>query len=258
MALGALRASALRRARELLEILFPVTCVGCGAYSPPTFEGPGTSDGSRQAEADRWLCGNCRAQIRYSRAACLACRAYSPTGRTCYACLPDTPLAGAVAVGPYQDPVLQAAIKRLKFSGIRSLAFPLGELLARRLAAAGLSPAVLVPLPLHPRKERERGFNQAQLLADVAGDLLGLPVVNLLVRTRPTSPQTSILESPRERNRNVAGAFAMRTPVPGYQPPERVMLVDDVLTTGATLTAAAHVLRNAGIADVWAAVIARG
>lgn len=208
------------------------------------------------------LCAECRARIRADRPTCTVCGEYAPTGRTCYGCLPATPLAGSVAVGPYEDPVLRSAIKRLKFTGIRSLAQPLAELLARRIVARNLLPAILVPLPLHPRRERARGFNQARLLADAAGELLGLPVEHLLIRTRQTSPQTSILGSPRQRRRNVAGAFALRasprseTPTLSKRP--RTILLDDVLTTGASLTEAGSVLRAAGVEEIWAAVVARG
>ncbi len=190
------------------------------------------------------------------RSTCIVCGEPAPTDRTCYACTADTPIAGVVHVGPYRNPVLQSAIKRLKFNAIRALAGPLGDLLARQILAAGLLPATLVPVPLHPRRERERGYNQARLLAVNVGNVLQLPVTNFLTRTRASSPQTSIIESPRARRRNVARVFAPRST--GAPMPERIILIDDVLTTGATLSEAAAVLQAEGSSEVWGAVVARG
>lgn len=231
--------------RAGLDLLFPIACVGCGRYECG------------------WLCADCQAAIGTGHLRCSVCGKSAPTGRTCSACLGKTPLMGVIAVGPYHDPVLQTAIWTLKFHGVRELARVLGELLAGRVVAAGLgtglaSPPLLVPLPLHRRRERARGFNQARLLAEAVATRLHLPWADLLLRTRATSPQTSILESPTARRRNIAGAFALRQPHAQFRMPTRVILIDDVLTTGATLTEAAEVLREAGAPEIWAAVIARG
>lgn len=261
---AALRAAA----RAALDLLFPTACVGCGTYPTPTSEvGRGNfGSGHRRDQAEQWLCASCRLRISQERPRCVVCGTPSPTGRTCYACQPRTSIAGVIAVGRYADPILRAAITQFKFQGVRALAEPLGELLARRVAAAGISrkgpsprpDVVLVPLPLHRRRERARGFNQAALLAEVIGRTLGLPVVHLLSRRRATAYQTSIIESPRARQRNVAGAFALKLPAAGGQLPERVLLVDDVLTTGATLTEAARTIAASGAPELWAAVVARG
>ncbi|TSC72833.1 MAG: phosphoribosyltransferase [Parcubacteria group bacterium Gr01-1014_38] len=248
-----LRAGVRSTARAVLDLLFPIACVGCGTYQETSTD-----------EAGRWLCAACRQRLTPDAPVCLVCGLRAPTGRTCYTCLPRTPLAGSVAVGLYRDPILRSAISTFKFRGVRALAGPLGDLLARKIAAAGLlrqSPdgalPALVPLPLHPRRERARGFNQAQLLAEAMGMHLGLPVTPLLFRTRSTSPQTSLLGSAAVRRQNVARAFALRSGVP-HPPPPRLVLVDDVLTSGATLEAAAGVLASAGAKELWAAVVARG
>lgn len=258
------------------------------AQPEPTSEVERRNFGSwnQHGDADDWLCGACRERIEPDVPKCLVCKEYAPTGRTCYPCLPKTPLTGTIAVGPYHDPMLRAAIAALKFGGInggiRALAGPLGELLARRVAATGLakgkrlmadgnadaansrqpsaiSDTVLVPLPLHPRRERMRGFNQARLLAEAIGKQLDLPVHDVLVRTRSTAPQTSLRGSAEVRRRNVADAFAISSsPTPNTKIPSRLILVDDVLTSGATLEAAAAVLAGAGVKEIWAAVVARG
>jgi ComF family protein len=164
------------------------------------------------------------------------------------------------AVGAYRDG-LRAAIHALKFRGRVAVAAPLGALLAERGAAlAGLTgeaPTLVdavVPVPLHPGRLAERGFNQAELLAAPCARAWGRPLVTgALVRTRPTRPQTEL--DAVERGTNVAGAFAVRRPaaVAG----QRVVLVDDVLTTGATARAAARALRDGGAAAVGVLVLAR-
>lgn len=255
-----------RLARDVLDLLFPPACVGCGRYGGERGASPvqgatrlyGASPTPLKLRgASRWLCMSCRERIEPLRPTCVECGTPAPTGRTCYDCLRITPLAGVVAVGPYRDPILRAAIHQLKFSGVRALAEPLADLLAPRVIAAGIaSGAVLVPLPLHRRRERARGFNQAHLLASELSRILNLPVVHLLVRRRAASPQTSLRGSPQVRRRNVTGAFSANGDV-DLSTCDRLILVDDVLTTGATLDEAAHVLAAAGAREVWAAVLAR-
>jgi ComF family protein len=112
-------------------------------------------------------------------------------------------------------------------------------------------PSVVVPVPLHPSRRAERGFNQSDLLARDVADALGLALADALERVRPTPSQTGL--SPTERTTNVRGAFAARRELPGAV----VLLVDDVCTTGATLGAAATALRRAGAIRVEALVATR-
>jgi ComF family protein len=140
---------------------------------------------------------------------------------------------------------LAVAIQRLKYARRRALADALGILLAERYPFAPT--ALLVPVPLHITRLRERGFNQAVLLARRLAAAHGLPVASrALVRTRPTHAQPGLAAAARRTN--LAGAFALRpgAVVAGRQ----VVLVDDVLTTGATADACAAVLAAAGAARV--------
>ena len=169
----------------------------------------------------------------------------------------------AAAIGEYEGR-LRDIIHALKYEGRRSIAPRLGALMRVAGGDALIGADVAVPVPLHPRRERGRGFNQAE---DLAREL-GLPVHPLLRRVRFT---TSQIELPAdERQRNVRDAFALadkpkglsprawsRSPEPGARVPAVVVLVDDVSTTGATLDACARVLKAAGVMEVRALTAAR-
>jgi ComF family protein len=148
------------------------------------------------------------------------------------------------------------SVNELKFHRQWRLAEPLGDLLAG--ATFPLLPAVdvIAPVPLHPTRRRERGFNQAELLARRCGRRLGRPVrADLLARICATPSQVRL--STAERHANVRGAFAARPAAAAEVAGRAVLLVDDVCTSGATLTAAAAALHAAGAAAVWGAAVAR-
>lgn len=143
---------------------------------------------------------------------------------------------------------MRLAIHRLKFAGAWDLALPLGE----RLATLPLPPLdLLVPVPLHPERYRERGYNQAALIAAALGQAAGLPWRAALQRTRATRPQLTLDRA--SRRTNVAGAFVSSGGVTG----RRIGLIDDVFTTGATAQAASEALLSAGARSVHVIVVAR-
>ena len=145
------------------------------------------------------------------------------------------------------------AVYALKYRNLRALAPVLGGLMASEVQNARLDVELLVPVPLHPRRLRERGYNQAELLAQQMGRRLGVPVaVRGLVRVRHT-PAQARTENRETRRANVAAAFRARDSFDG----RRVLLVDDVCTTGATLEACAAALREAGAHEVWGVTLAR-
>ncbi len=162
----------------------------------------------------------------------------------CEACAPLLePLTGAeasVAAYRYGGP-LADAIRRFKYGGRSELAAPLGRLLVERARAIAAPFEAIVPIPLHPRRLRERGYDQASLLAAVLGRELGLPRrLDLLRRARPTVPQASLDRDGRLSN--VRGAFVAGPRAQGRS----VLLLDDVRTTGATLAEASRALLEAG------------
>jgi ComF family protein len=157
--------------------------------------------------------------------------------------------------GPF-DGVLRNLLHLFKYNRVGPLARPLGQLLAVVLHQEPALTAVdvILPVPLYRRRERARGYNQAERLAQELARTFPLPLeTSLLVRTRDTASQTGL--TPRQRRLNVRGAFAVaaRSQVKG----KRILLIDDVATTGATLDACARALKRAGAARVEAVTVAR-
>jgi ComF family protein len=220
----------------VLDALLPPHCASCGAA------------GARwcaacQAAAPRLhppLCPRCGDPTRGERTECGTCRAHPPA------------FDRAAAWGAY-DGTLQAAIRRYKFRRD----FGLAEVFAARMAEAvrerGWTVDAALPVPLGRERQRERGYNQAALLARPLAAALGCRYAGrMLRRARETRPQVGL--SVAERRRNVAGAFAVRE-----RPPTgaRLLVVDDVMTTGATLSDAARALKEAGAGEVYAVALAR-
>jgi len=148
---------------------------------------------------------------------------------------------------------VKEAIHRFKYANLKGLAAPLAGFLVAYLEANPLPADVLVAVPLHRQRLRERGYNQAALLAAELGRRLGRPVVEgCLLRHRPRPPQARAA-SAEERRRNVECAFACRD---GRLKGRRLLLIDDVYTTGATLNACAHALKEGGALEVWGLAVA--
>ena len=158
---------------------------------------------------------------------------------------------------PFAGPV-RAALHDLKYGGERRLARPLGQAVARRWRRVGEGATLVVPVPVHAERERRRGYDQAALIAAVAAADLGLPCVRALERERATIAQFEL--GREDRAANVAGAFRLRRPGPAAGPAiagHWILLVDDVVTTGATLAACATALEAAGALGVSAIAVAR-
>lgn len=143
---------------------------------------------------------------------------------------------------------------RLKYSNLRAVAAPLAGLMIKYLADEAIGPDLLAPVPLHPKRLRERGYNQSALLAGELGKLAGLPVDgSILVREKYVLPQART-GSVEERRANVRGAFVCRADaVKG----KKVLVIDDVSTSGATLNECASALKSAGASEVWGLTLAR-
>lgn len=212
----------------LREILFPRYCLGC--------RGPAERGGTP-------LCDSCRASVRLERTLfCGRCRSRLPRGTP--ACHQNARfIFGAAA--DYEDAVVKSLIHALKFKGIRSAAEPLADFLASYTRDIPLpwETYQFVSIPLSPRRQRERGFNQAEAIAAAFARRIGVPLhAGVLVRVRHTRPQTDL--GAGERRENVAGCFAVVRP--DFVRGKRMVLLDDVITSGATIASAADALLHAG------------
>ena len=164
------------------------------------------------------------------------------------------PLVQLEWCAPYGG-VVRVALHALKYRGERRLAGPLGAALAARWRAAGCGGELLVPVPVHPAREAERGFDQAVLLAAASAPLLGLPAVRALRRHRATARQFDLDRGHRQAN--VHEAFALVNGAQRTVSSRWIVLIDDVVTTGSTLAACGEALMSAGALAVSALAVAR-
>ncbi len=219
-----------------LDFLLPQTCLGCG----------------REGEL---ICSSCRDFLpELEPPYCPVCGLPLNTGQIC----PDCAGGGFVLNGlraPFRfERLVREAVHQFKYQNLRSLAAPFAGFLAGYLHANPLPVEVIVPVPLHPRRLKERGYNQALLLAHELGLLTGLPVVNDdLIRRRHTPPQARTA-SLAERRQHMLALFACRD---GKLKGKKVLLLDDVATSGATLNGCAAALKQAGATSVWGLTLAR-
>lgn len=207
------------------------------------------------ATTRRDLCSDCSRDLPWNTQACTLCALPLPSGQpVCGACLADPPSYRCRTAFRYAFPV-DRLVARLKYHGRLAPARVLGELLAEALIIESEArPDLLLPMPLHPSRLRERGYNQATELARPLAKQLGLPLEHRLVRRiKATAMQKGL--SANERQQNVRKAFevdAARFAAQGR--PARVTIIDDVVTTGATVESLSQALLKAGVQDVrvWA------
>ena len=217
-----------RSMNRLLDLGLPAVCPGCGKEGEP-------------------ICVRCLPAVR----ARVDLPAGTPLG---LGEGPPAPLLQLEWCAPFNGTV-RRALHALKYAGERRLAQPLGEAVAARWLRAGIGGTVLVPVPVHPHRRRERGYDQAELIAAVAASALRLPMFPAVSRARDTAPQFRL--DRRHRAENVRGAFVVPPGMERAIAGQWVVLVDDVVTTGATLCATADALLAAGAAAVSAVSVAR-
>jgi len=222
--------------RMALDLLFPQWCIGCG------------KEGS-------FLCHSCRGALPYIVPPfCPKCGKPQPSGTLCPGCVGWQAEIDGIR-SPFRfDGVMRQAIHQLKYRNLRALAVPLAKLLNDYLATNPVPGEVLVPVPLHRKRLRERGYNQSRLLVKELGKLINLPVIDdCLIRKQYAPPQTKTT-TVDERQSNVVNAFTCRD---HRLKDKQVLLIDDVSTSGATLDACAAALKAAGATSVWGLVLAR-
>lgn len=220
---------------SLLDLLFPRRCAGCGK------EGNFLCDSCSNtlAKLDPPFCTRCGFPLA-GRASCPDCENLS------------------LAIDGIRSPYMHEGLARdlvhsLKYNNLKALSKPMARLMARYLESNPLPADSLMAVPIHSRRMRKRGYNQSDLVAKELSHLVGLPRVNgPLIRLRNTASQVKL--GAQERRANVAGAFGCRDETLHNK---RVLLIDDVCTTGATLNACATALKEAGAITVWGLTFSR-
>ena len=223
-----------RLTSSALNLLFPLSCVVCGR------------DGS-------YLCPGCEPELpRLEEPYCQRC-ADPDEERVCDWCRAQPPAFDGVRAPYLMEGAVRDMVHSFKYQNLRAAAPELGQLLSAYLDSSPIRAEVVVPVPLHPRRERERGYNQAELLARELSKRTRLPMgSHSLRRLRNTPPQVSV-RSPDERKRAVQGAFECISDIGG----QRVLLIDDVVTSGSTMSACATALKAGGARSVWGLALAR-
>ncbi len=221
------------------ELLFPrrLNCIFCGE--------------PRRTDRARGLCPRCLEQLEKARvpaSSCPRCLSYMPRGGPCPVCRHGAMKQITACYAPYRyEPCTRSLIHSLKFGGSEDAVPLLAEGMAGSIAGRPFD--FMIPVPLHRRRELERGFNQAEVLARRVGEICGLPAAkDALERARSTRRQSSL--SRKARAGNVKGAFRVPEEAVPWIRGARILLVDDVRTTGHTAGACAKALTEAGAGSV--------
>ena len=249
----------------ILDILFPRFCLSCG-------------------KEGTWLCEDCFSLIDiFKRQYCPFCPYPKIVldGRTCNSCRKSKKLAGLYCAVSYDDFIIKKLINQFKYEPyIKELSKPLALLIATHLVhlnpvrdyrnrekaqKEGISNGVnnlsnfkefiLIPIPLHKKKMKQRGFNQAEEIGKELSKILKIPIFNnVLAKIKQTPAQVELKKEQREKN--VKGVF--RCQKPKLVRNKKILLIDDIFTTGSTMEECADVLKTAGAKQVWGMAVARG
>lgn len=224
-----------------MDLLFPISCLGCG-------------------KENFWICDNCLNNIPLNQ------KFIFPQAEDFFNSIPScrnnvsSNLDGALIASSYENILLNKAIKTFKYNFIFGLSNPLGKILINFLNQfdfknKSLENFLLIPVPLHQKRLIWRGFNQSELLAKKVGNFFGIEVNSeILERSKNTLPQTELNE--KERKLNIKNIFVCldKNAIKN----KKIILIDDVFTTGSTLNEAAKTLKKSGAKEVWGLVLARG
>ncbi len=224
--------------QSVLDLFLPPSCFNCGSESD-------------------WLCQSCYDQVAFITSnVCDLCG--TPTNNKPLSCeqCNNNPLKyvdGIRVASYFEDNPIRVGIHRLKYRNHKAIAPSLSQILANTYTQHRLNCNVIVPVPLHPSRQKERGYNQSELLAKPLGEMLNLPVrTKTLQRTQKTKSQMTLGAS--ERRENVANAFkCCDNQLSGLN----VLLIDDVCTTGSTLDSCAVALKETGVKSVWGLTLAK-
>jgi competence protein ComFC len=218
---------------NILDLFFPRQCLSChkiGAY----------------------ICLSCVRKVELASTICPLCGSFSPYGKTHPSCRNKTPLDGAIAVWRYEG-VVRQAILNIKYKFAYDISKELAILASDKIRIENYT---LVPIPLHVKRERWRGFNQSAEVGKLVAKYMNLNYrEDILERLVNTAPQARLNKS--ERTRNIRGIFAVNPEAKRSVAGKKIWVFDDVWTTGSTLSEAAKTLKQVGAKEVWGLALAR-
>lgn len=240
--INTLKNYAFSRHNFFIDSFFPISCLVCGT-------------------GDQWLCEECSKKINYNNTLfCPACLKQSRKGEYCSNCRDNYFLDGLWIVGHYNDSNLNKLIKKMKYSFIRDLAAVLATMAndwiqkdkdIKKIFTS--SENILIPVPLHPRRLKWRGFNQSELICkNLAKPNNKKTDTCSLIKIKNNKLQSKL--NKQERNLNIQNAYEWTGK---HLNQKKIILIDDIFTTGATVNECAKVLKKAGASEVWALAIAK-
>jgi ComF family protein len=227
----------------ILDVLFPIRCISC----------------DKEGE---WICQKCFKKIEIKKnQSCPKCFSKNKDGAYCDKCSVYSKMRGVVIAGTYEDKLLQKAVHILKYKYVKDLCKPLARILQKGFIIwykhnkVELENIILIPVPLHKKKENKRGFNQAEFLAGELSLKIGVDMnSNILKRIKHTKAQAK--QDSLARRKNIKGAFFAES---GISLKDKIIfIIDDVCTTSSTLEECAKEIDKLNPKEIWGLVLARG
>jgi ComF family protein len=227
---------------QILDIIFPLECLSCG-------------------KENILFCESCRRKLIFTTTqSCPFCGKINTTGKTCSLCQKNFALNGIFAAGDYNQKEIKEIVKHLKYHFVKKMADELGLFILNCLKSSYPSGNdlfnknyLIAPIPLSKERGRWRGFNQSKLIADKISAAIGAKELSGLIKVRNSKPQANL--SGQKRKNNLSNCFNY---IGENLSKKKIILVDDVATTGTTLEEAAKVLKNNGAETIWGLVAAKG
>ncbi len=229
----------------VLDILFPPICLACERHLD-------------ENELSLHICAKCLGRLIVNDSLfCVVCKSRLPNNTKICHQKAAARLAAAVS---YDQPIIKKIIWLLKFQDIQAVRPAIRDILTRYLASLDFdfSDYTIIPVPLHPKRLRERGFNQAEIISGFASEALRLPVISdIITRAQHTPPQTKMRDR-AQRLTNIIGSFKIASDQAEKIKSKNLLIVDDVFTTGATTLEVTRVLKSAGARNIIILTLAKG